>query len=403
MAEATALPVNYDEALAGIPDLPPLSPDPSRALVSSPEEARAAQAAWRTVFARGLFGEVPESPEMAWRRLPLAEPRCEQIAITLSRGGQSFEVDAALWLPAKAAEPLPIIVGLDFLGPLGALAGTDYPLDANAVVALPGWLGGGHGPLSEVMRGTAPHRFPAALLADAGYAVLTSCYGSWVPDDRTACRRHGLWPLLGLDEADAPPGVVALWSLALRLLVDIAAALPEIDAGRISLAGHSRLGKAALWAAANDERVSALFLNESGCGGAALTRRNFGESFAHNRRSFPHWLLSEARAAAAGLDAVDQHQLLALMAPRRLYVASAADDLWCDPRGEYLGLRAAAPLWSVFVPMTDLPEAEAVFSPGNGLALGPLGWHLRAGGHELTPYDWRRFLAFMAAADRDGR
>jgi hypothetical protein len=284
---------------------------------------------------------------------------------------------------------------MDFLGPLGSLPTDDYPLDMQAFVARPPWFGGGQGPLDAVMRGTAAHRVPIPLLTAAGYAVLTSCYGSWVPDDPQACYRTGLWPLLGLEGNNSPPGVVCLWSWGIERLVDIASALPEIDASRIAVAGHSRLGKAALWAAVNDERISTLFLNESGCGGAALSRRNFGESFAHYRQKFPHWLLPASRAELAGLDGFDQHQLLAALAPRRLYVASAADDLWCDPRGEYLSLKAAAPMWSAFGHATELPEADEVFTPGRQFASARLGWHLRAGGHELTPYDWQRFLAFM--------
>src|SRR5690606_36015346 len=135
----------------------------------------------------------------------------------------------------------------------------------------------------------------------------------------------------------------------------------EIDASRIAVAGQSRLGKAALWAAVNDQRVSALFLNESGCAGASLSRRNFGETLAHNRHSFPHWLLLAERAEQVGLETLDQHQLLAAMAPRKLYVASAAADLWCDPRGEYLALKAAVPLWSAFGHPVELPEADDIF------------------------------------------
>jgi hypothetical protein len=205
--------------------------------------------------------------------------------------------------------------------------------------------------------------------------------------------------LLALEKVNAPPGVVCLWSWAIRRLIDAAVSLAEIDADSIAIAGHSRLGKAALWAAVNDTRVGALFLNESGCGGAALSRRNFGETFAHNRANFPHWLLSAERAAAAGLDALDQHQLLAALAPRKLYVASAVDDLWCDPRGEYLGLMAAAPLWNAFGDPVDLPAAADIFAPGRQFSAGHIGWHLREGGHELTPYDWSRFLAFMAGTE----
>jgi hypothetical protein len=390
-------PANYDEALVGDYTLPPLSLDPGKPVAGNADEARAAQAAWRERFAEGLYGQLPGAPDrLEIRRTPLSLPGCQRLAINVGVEDRSMAVDAALWLPPDATRPVPVIVALDFIGPLGTMTTTDYPLDPEATVSVPAWAGGGHGPLREVMRGMAGHRIPVRLLHEVGYAVLTSCYGSWVPDDPMRSHEHGLWPLLGLDRSNAPPGVVCLWSWAIHRLIDIAVSLPELDASRVALAGHSRLGKAALWAAANDQRVSALFLNESGCAGASLSSRNFGETLVHNRHGFPHWLLSAERAARAGLDTVDQHQLLAAIAPRKLYVASAVTDLWCDPRGEYLALKAAAPLWSAFGHPIELPDADDIFEPGQRLKLGQIGWHLREGGHELTPYDWSYFLDFMA-------
>jgi hypothetical protein len=397
MSQSQLPAANYDEAQVGSYTLPPLSVDVGSPVATSADRARAAQAQWRQVFARGLFGELPAKPDgFEVARHALSDGRSEHLALRLRVGGRTMAVDAALWLPPSADGPVPVIVALDFLGPLGTLFTTDYPLDPQAMVARPGWLGGGQGPLADVLRGTSAHRIPVDLLTRAGYAVISSCYGSWVPDDPAQSRRHGVWPLLDLDASNDPPGAVCLWAWAITRLIDAAESLPEIEAGRVAIAGHSRLGKAALWAAANDPRVTALFLNESGCGGAALSRRNFGESFAHNRAGFPHWLLSATHADAAGLDDVDQHQLLALLAPRKLYVASAADDLWCDPRGEYLGLRAAAPLWGAFGQPVELPSADDIFEPGRQFRAGQIGWHLREGGHELTPYDWSRFIAFLA-------
>lgn len=396
MSQLEQLAVNYDEGAVGTYVLPALSIGGNGSTVSTPDEARAAQTRWRQTFADGLFGELPPPPDrLDVTRHPLPEPRSERLAVKLTVGDREMEVDAALWLPAHTDGTVPLIAALDFTGPFGTLTASEFPLDPDAIIARPGWLGGGQGPMTEVMRGTSPHRIPIDMLTRAGFAVITSCYGSWVPDDPVACRQHGLWPLLDLDAHDTPPGVVCLWSWAVSRLIDVAETLPGIDASQVSIAGHSRLGKAALWAAVNDPRIGALFLNESGCAGAALSRRNFGESFAHNRAGFPHWLLSEERAKAAGLDDVDQHQLLALMAPRKLYVASAVDDLWCDPRGEYLGLRAAAPLWGVFGHPVEMPPAEEAYAPGNRISAGQLGWHLREGGHELTPYDWTRFIDFI--------
>lgn len=389
---------NYDEMKVGAIDLPPLrlpSGEPPR----TANEARQAQAAWRQVFADGLYGEIPSPPDsVEVTRHTLPDPHAERLVIRLTVEDRSFQVDAALWLPAGRTR-VPIVAMLDFLGPLGTLSSAGFPLDPAARVPLPAWFGSGHGGLAEEMRGTTAGRVPVQLLLDAGYGVLSTCYGSWVPDDARHFRDHGLWPLLGIARAPEPPGAIALWSWAIQRLLDVAAGLPEADAGRLVVAGHSRLGKAALWAAANDQRIYALFLNESGCAGASLSRRNFGETLAHNRRNFPHWLLPAERAERAGLAALDQHQLLAQLAPRRLYVGSAIDDLWCDPRGEYLALQAAAPLWSVFGHPMEMPPADRIFAAGRHLGGDRIGWHLRAGGHELTPHDWAQFIAFMAQAD----
>ena len=147
-------------------------------------------------------------------------------------------------------------------------------------------------------------------------------------------------------------------------------------AGPLAVVGHSRLGKAALWAGANDERFGLVISNNSGCGGAALFRRNFGETVEKINASFPHWFrrrFHDYNGREAHLP-VDQHQLLALMAGRHVYVASAEADLWADPQGERLALEAARPVFE--------------------LVGGSVGYHCRPGRHDMTLYDWERFLDF---------
>jgi len=323
---------------------------------------------WLTAFASELYGPVPPPPaSLSIAREKLPDASAERLALTID----GFSVDACLWMPENCKG---IVVGLDFVGPIGTLGSDAFPLDHNATIALPAWRGGGTGPLDETLRGSAMHRFPAELVLNAGWALLTSCYGSWVPDDPTRWTSHGLVPLLG-DRTRA----LGLWAWALSRLVDVAV---ELKFSRVALAGHSRLGKAALWAAANDARVAAVFGNESGCAGAALESHPGGETLADLRERFPHWVLPECPIS------VDQHQLLAAIAPRALYVAAASGDEWSDPPGQYLALQAAAPAWGIEFAARDLREGMRQVS-------GPLGWHLRPGGHEILPHDWRQFLTFI--------
>ena len=166
--------------------------------------------------------------------------------------------------------------------------------------------------------------------------------------------------------------------------------------------GHSRLGKTALWAGAGDERFAMVVSNESGCGGAALERRNFGETVRRITTVFPHWFCPNFAGWAGRAPEMpfDQHVLLAMTAPRPLYVASAAEDLWADPRGEFLAAVAAAPAWELFgkegLGTADFPAPDAPVG-------GSIGYHVRSGAHDLLAWDWERFADFAEKALPRGR
>jgi len=238
---------------------------------------------------------------------------------------------------------------------------------------------------------------------DHGFATAAFYAGDVDPDDQNDDFRNGIHPLFDIDQprTDVSWGCISSWAFAASRVLDYlstASSLRQrVDATKVVVIGHSRGGKTALWAAAQDERFVMAVSNNSGCTGAALSRRKadgrHGETVAQINEVFPNWFCGNYRIYNNNEEAlpVDQHMLLALIAPRALCVASATEDDWADPEGEYLSLHAAAPAWSLLFEgdaSTTLPDKQP-----DWFQTEKLSYHLRPGDHDLLVYDWHRYMS----------
>lgn len=236
--------------------------------------------------------------------------------------------------------------------------------------------------------------WPAELAIDSGYAIAAFHVSDAAPDDKESFMNGVL--RLYPEQLAAANGMRAIgaWAWAASRIMDYFEQDPDINADQVVLVGHSRGGKAALWAAAQDERFASCISNCSGNTGAALSRRNFGESVKVINTNFPHWFNPNYKQFndREGELPVDQHMLLALIAPRPLYVTNASEDLWADPTGTYLALKHAESAYALYGLSSRLPEqAPSINQP---ILNTKLAYHNRAGIHDLTIYDWRNFIRF---------
>ena len=407
-APAAAQPpgANYDEAKVPAYTLPdPLRFEDGRP-VTSPEAWRGRRAEILRLFEQHVYGRSPGAP--AAIRFVVVETsesalggrairRQVRVLLDGTESGPGFEL--LLYVPRAARGAVPAFLGLNF--------GGNHTVHPDPGIRLSkAWMRAGAGVVdhraTEASRGSAATSWPLERILERGYALATVYYGDLEPDHADGWKsgvRARIGPGRRARFAADDWGSIAAWAWGLQRALDYLATDPDVDARRVAVIGHSRLGKTALWAAAQDERFAMVVSNDSGEGGAALARRKFGERTEDITRVFPHWFCGRYRDYAGKEETlpVDQHQLLALAAPRPLYVASATEDLWADPRGEFLAAKAAEPVYRLLgqegLGVAEIPDPDRPVGAS-------IAYHLRTGPHALTAYDWEQYLDF---ADRQMR
>ncbi|MCR9294437.1 MAG: hypothetical protein NXI32_17100 [bacterium] len=321
-----------------------------------------------------------------------------QVTLQIANDPDAPRIQLMLYLPNAYQEPVPVFLGMNFFGNASVERDPAIPLPQGWMRSSP--LGVVDHRATEELRGMNSHRWPLELILKRGFGVATFYYGDVEPDHQEGWREGIRGYALGVagrkSQRPSEWGALGAWAWGLSRALDYLERYPGVAADRVAVFGHSRLGKAALWAGAQDRRFALVISNNSGEGGAALARRNFGENIAYSV-AHASWRYCDRFRGFVGLAdelPFDQHMLLALISPRPLYVCSASEDLLADPQGEFLSCVHAEPVYALY----DLHGLGATQWPPPGQPLGKhIAYHLRAGEHAITAYDWQQFIQF---ADR---
>lgn len=313
---------------------------------------------------------------------------CKQVRLKFQLDNIEREAMLLIYLP-KGIDKIPVFLSYNFNG--------NHTVSADPQIRISSSLRKVSNKNQSEERGSQSNRWPIEKIIDNGFGVVTLCYHDIYPD-KEGMKDESFLPLSDdyKEHCENPHAEQALgaWAWGLSLVLDYLTAEENlIDNERVVLMGHSRQGKAALWAGATDNRFSIVISNNSGCGGAALSKRKFGENIAVITSKFPHWFCKAFSRYANKEEELpfDQHELIALIAPRPVYIASAQEDLWADPKGEFLSGVYATPAYNLYgltgINTTTMPELHSPI-------MNQVGYHIRSGVHDVTDFDWDCFITF---------
>ena len=390
---------NYDETM-----VPPFQlPDPLVSVSGSPIRTTAQweenRPALLETFRRFMYGRRLPRPDKVKYTL-LHEKKdaldglalMQQIEMEFSMAdGRSHKAVMLLFIPAGASGPVPVFTGLTFHG--------NHVVCDDPEILITGCAIEGSGQL-ERTRGFQSRRFPLKELMAKNFALAVASYHDFFPDSFYAWHKSVLPLFLSEEELKHLPrpenvSATGVWAWGISRMLDCLETLPGIDSSKAAVFGHYRLGKTALWAGAEDTRFKLVCVNDSGCGGAAPSRRLYGETlFAMCRTPAGfgnYWFSQKVKelCLTPELLPVDQHQLIALIAPRCVAVHSATEDQWADPRGEYMSLYKASPVFKLYGKKTLISATP----PKPDTPVGSdMSYFLRTGKHDILAADWQCYM-----------
>jgi hypothetical protein len=372
-----ALPVqsqNYDESKVGDYTLPdPLVTQKGKAVTSAKAWEAGRRKEILRLFEEHVYGVMPAKFDAISfelvnedRQAMAGKAHLKEVRILVANGGQQATLNLVLFTPNGTSSKVPVFLLIN-----------NRPARNT-----------------DAKRDTLSGFWPAEEVIAAGYGVAAFQVADAAPDKKDDYQ-SGILRLFP-EMAQRKDGMKAIgaWAWAASRALDYFETDPQTDAKKVIVVGHSRGGKTSLWAAAQDRRFAMCISNNSGNTGAKISRRNFGESVERINGNFPHWF-ADNYTRYNGKESelpVDQHMLLALLAPRPLYLTNATEDLWADPTGTYLALKAAEPVFNLYREKSSLPSTPP--SPDTPLLSKPIGYHNRTGKHNMTYYDWAQFVQF---------
>ena len=397
-AVVAGIPVNYDEAKVGAYTLPdPLMLANGKPVRDAKTWNNTRRAEIVRLFEENQYGRSPGRPAaMTFDVFDKGTPALDgkairrQVTIYFSADKAGPRMDLLVYVPANAAGPVPLLLNVGFSANSSTVADPGIK---------PGEIWGRDKKKVPAAQGTNFGRVNVTRLLDAGFGFATVYYGDIDPDflGGVPFGVRALYLKPGQTEpAPGEWGSIAAWAWGLSRAIDYLETDKAVDAKRVAIMGVSRLGKTVMWAGAHDPRIALVIASCSGEGGAALSRRNYGETIAHLTEAtrYPYQFAANYAKFANQVDRfpVDAHMLVALIAPRPVLLQTGDKDFWSDPKGEFLAAVAAAPVFRLLGKQgLDTDQMPAAGSP----ILHSIGYFMHAGGHGTIPSDWDQFMAFM--------